>query len=139
MRVALDYSRSVLSGLSLTEWTDALNFDNIPRALLDGSYHLEFTTASNTREDHDNVHIVSPINIRIFQSGFIDTVAARDSVLDRAEDIIEGMVFGVTRLNYSGIKDCVFESLEVGPVAISNDNVFIARVGFNILVIKSTR
>lgn len=139
MKAALQFARSRLSTMGLVEWTDALNFANIPRTLLDTSFHLEIGAALNEAEHQDNIHIGVPLVVRLFHSGYVDTGTARDVALDRSEQVIDDFISAPNRLNFPGIWNVKFESMEFAPFEATDDNVFLITVSFTVLVIKKTR
>lgn len=139
MRVALDFARSRLNLMGLSEWTDALNFVNVPRTHLDTSYHLEIGGITNAAEHQDNIHVSVPLVVRLFHSGYVDTGTARDTALDRAEQVIDDFISAPNRLTYPGLWNVQFEAMEFAPFDLSDDNVFLISIGFTVLVVKKTR
>lgn len=136
---SLTYCRNILTGLGLVEWTDAFNFENIPRTLLDDMFHIQVGTVSRRNEHHDNIEINVPLTIRTFGRSFVDTGAGRDSAINLGDSIIDEFVKASNRLNDTDIKTIQFDNLNLQALNDTNDNSLILVLDFTALVVKSTR
>lgn len=136
---ALDYCRDRLTSLGLAEWTDAFNSENIPRTLLDDTFHIEIGTVSRKFEHHDNIEINVPLTIRTFGRSFVDTGEGRDNAISLADTIIDEFVKAENRLNDTDIKTIQFDNMNLNALNESNDNSLVLVLDFTALIVKSTR
>jgi len=69
------------------EWTDAFNIENIPRTLLDNTYHILLGDTTSSSQNDLHIEDSMEVNITIFQRAYNSPVESRDTVLDRAQCI----------------------------------------------------
>lgn len=130
------YHRSRAQAIGLTEWLDGFNFSNIPSNIIDKSFHLEMGVATALKLNQTDQEIEYPITVRMFIKGFRDPASGIDTAIQYSEDLIKQAVNSVNRLTQTtGIKNVIFETLSIDPIADSNDNLVVASCVFRTLVI----
>lgn len=130
------YFRQRANSLSLKEWKDGFNFDNIPSTVLDKSYHIETGPIVGVKLNQNDQEANAQVNVRIFQKGFRDPASAIDSVMQLSETFIKECLVPSNRLTQSlGVKNVVFENMLIEQIAASNDNAVIANLQFRVLII----
>jgi hypothetical protein len=114
------------------EWQDALNLDNIPRTLLDKTYHIAINTVTSTPQTDMHIEDSGSATITIFKRTFNDEVGARDTVLDTAHCIRMDLIKPLNVNAFSGDIDAV-ESVTIvnEEIDVSNDNVIKVEMEFN--------
>lgn len=109
------------------EWTDALNFENIPSPILESRYYMVYSLGAITPAQLTEIYSIN-IELKLFSKGQRDTVAEYDSLMDRAEIAKNQIVnYGNIGDDYVGIDAT---SLVIEPIATSNDNKMIATINF---------
>lgn len=134
MQDVRSYFRLRLNDLSLDEWTDAFNFENVPSTMLADRYHIDTKSFSTVRYSHDVLELESTVFIRSFIKGFRTLSSAYDDAVERAESIIKKCCKASDAKTKSGIKDVRFQAVEIDPIDASNDNVFLITNSFVCLV-----
>lgn len=130
------YFRSIANSMSLKEWRDGFNFDNIPANILDKSYHIESGSIVGVKLNQNDQEMNAQVNVRIFQKGFRDPASAIDSVMQLSETFIKECLVPSNRLTQSyGVKNVVFENMLIEQIAASNDNAVISNLQFRVLII----
>ena len=124
-----DLFRTRLDGLGYREHKDGFNFENIPQTLLDESYHLEIATITGSTTNQLTTFFEYPLNVRIFLKGFRDPASAIDDAITRAEEILADILSPSVRYG-DDVKDIVPNTIEVNPLAITNDNDVILEMTF---------
>lgn len=127
------YFRAKLDALDYTEWSDGFNFENIPEALLDRAYHLEIGTITSGPANQ-TTHVFSyPLTVRVFLKGFKDPAANIDDAVGQAETILSSILDVTDRLGAT-IKDVINDSIDIVPLAGSNDNHLILEMNFTAVI-----
>lgn len=136
MTAVRGYFRSMANSLSLKEWKDGFNIENIPSTVMNKSYHISQGIATGVKLNQNDQEISFPITIEIFNKGYKDVSSAIDSSIDLAEDLITTCVAPANRLTQTtGIKNIFFEDASFEPLDVSNDNSVIAKVTFRVVSI----
>lgn len=136
MTAVRSYHRSRAQALGLVEWKDGFNFSNIPANIINKSFHLEMGVATARKLNQTDQELEYPVTVRVFIKGYRDPASGIDSAIQYAEDLIKQEVTSVNRLTQTtGIKNVVFETLSIDPIAESNDNLVVASIVFRALVI----
>lgn len=125
----LPYFRTRMNSLGHKRWDDALNFDNIPDAIIDRAYHLEIDPALGTANDQQLVMIDMPVNVRLFLEGTQKTDEVRDRGLAFADAIIADILCPVNFMT-TEITKVVFNTVSVEAEDDSNDNNMIFVLSF---------
>ena len=118
------YFRARLQNLSLVEWTDAFNFENIPNVKLNNIFHIDTTDFTNVRYSHANLELDIPVIIRTFKKGFRRLSEGYDDAIEKAESILKECCKIGNAKTQTNIKDVKFSSISIDPIADSNDNIF---------------
>ncbi len=132
------YARTLMRGLSYVEWTDGFNFEDIPNTLLNSRFHVELGDASSKSINNDNDEILMPLTVRSFLQATGDPKKLIDQGALKGDTIITSFLKASNRTLQTGIKNVLFRSMKVLPLASSNDNGVIIEVRFDVLVIVST-
>jgi hypothetical protein len=125
------YFNQRLSAQGLAEWSDGFGFENIPDDILDGAFHVEFGEFAG--EGQNQNHQVSGVTVtcRVFKKGYAGPQAAIDEAIQLAQTLVKDCVKPANRLTQS-FKNVVFQSMNVQPLAESNDNSLIIVVVFRV-------
>jgi len=134
MQDVRSYFRARLNSLSLEEWTDAFNVENIPSVLLDTYYHIDNKSFSNVTYSHDVQEAENTVLIRSFVKGYRTLSSSYDAAVKRGEDILKVCVKATNSKTQSGIKDVRFQAVEIDPIDQTNDNVFLITSSFVVLL-----
>ena len=118
------------------EWLDAFNVENIPRPIIDRTYHIEIGTDSSTQGDVSIEDEVT-VSVSIFKQAFNSPVTARDDLLDIAHCIrlalIKPLNVEAYKVANSGDIDTVTSSsITAIEIDDSNDNIVKAELIFNV-------
>jgi hypothetical protein len=131
------FFRTRLLDLRYREWTDGFNFENIPSNILDKSFHI--STPSGARRgayDLQSQEIEQDVVIRVFLKGYRNPASAIDDALVRYDQILNTFL-GPDRLGCA-IKNIYLQTMQILPLAPSNDNAVILEVSFTCLIIIPT-
>jgi len=129
------YFRARLNGLSLREWKDGFNFENIPSTLLDKSYHIEMPSGARLDAfDMSSNDITQDVVVRVFFKGFRNPTDAIDAAVLKYEQILEEVLESENRIGVQ-IKNIFFNSSQILPLSDSNDNAVILEITFSCLII----
>ena len=137
--VVKPYARARLRALGYTEWKEGFNFENIPKTKLDSSFHLELGDARAVSHSQDNLEIEVPITVRIFRAPGKNSSDIVDRAITKGDEVRAGMLAAADRLTQSGIKNVLFETMAIEPLANSNDNGVIVTQGFTVVIVESLR
>lgn len=126
------YFRSRLNSLGYKEWTDGFNVENIPKSLLDGSYHISSGSVSPTPSNHQVHEFVSDVLIRVYLKGYRDPAQAIDKAFEKAELVLGAVLLPSMRLAQDCIKDIEPGVIDVEALSASNDNSVILNMNFSV-------
>lgn len=133
------YARARMKKLGKTEWSDGFNFANIPRTLLDKSFHLELQEAQELSNNQDNLMVNQPFYLRLFRAQVFKVRDAIDEEAAYLKPVIDEFLAPKNRLTQPRIKNIVLNSVLIEKLDQSNDNGVIVKIAFTALVIRSTR
>jgi hypothetical protein len=136
---ALAYSRARLSALRLREWDQDHGFDLIPNTALDSVYYLNVLEASGVSNNHDHQVITVPLDVMIFAGPTRNVRSTSEIAISRGEAVIADFIRASNRLLFEGIKDVKFDSMNLEPIAESNDNGSVITIRFSFLTMVGTR
>src|SRR3990167_8307594 len=128
-------ARLVTVDPKLREHLDGFNQENIPNNLLDKSWHLLDETTGRISQSQTCLLVNYPISLSVWLKGYKNPVGALDTARDLSEAIIKECLKHSNRATQPIIKNILFETMELSPLAQSNDNTikitlrFIALVG----------
>lgn len=128
----LSYFRTRLNGLGHTEWTDAFNFENIPETIIDRSYHLDFNPTSLNSINQNHIDLTQSVTVRLFVKGYSDPSAGRDRLISLAQGVICDIINPTNSTVGPAVKGADFSTMNIVPVAESNDNTMFAEIEFNV-------
>lgn len=120
------------------EWTDSLdNIGNIPKTLLDKSYHITLGTDSSTPATDIHIEDNFSATITVFKRAYNSPVTARDELLQTANcirlDVINPLNVEAYKVaNDGNIESVVSVSLTPGEIDASNDNIIQVQIEFNV-------
>ena len=123
-------SRLSETSSSFKEHKDGFNRDNIPRSLLNKSYFIDVASSNNESTEGRVVTDEITARVELFYKGYRNTQSTIDDAMDEANN------FKLRASNPSHfsslIKRVVCESIEVDPLADSNDNSILVTINMSI-------
>ncbi len=121
--------RERLEGLGFEEHDQPFQPNQIGETIVDDSFHME--TGSITSDSaNQRVHSFDfPILIRIYKKGYSNLLDAYDQVHATADSVLADLLNPDVRLG-TEIKDIVPNSIDLLPMAESNDDIIILELGF---------
>jgi len=134
------YARARLNALGYKEHNDGFDAENIGKTELERAYILEVLDPTNTEVHNDNMHIDTPLVVKLFKAPtrkpkeLIDT-----AIQDKIDAVIAAFMAAENRLTQTGFKNVTFNSASIEPLNDSNDNGVMIKLTFTMLVIVSTR
>jgi hypothetical protein len=121
-----------LDALGFSEWPDGFNTENIPSTILDNSYHLEVGEIRGESNGPTNYVFSMPLVIRIFTKGYRDPGSQIDAALDIGNVVLEDLLDPAVRNAQNDLKDIRPTSVQVLPLAASNDNQVITQISLEV-------
>lgn len=128
----MPYFRTHLNALGYKEWKDALNYDNIPKSIRNKSYHIEVNPTTGVVLNQHVQEMNSNVSIRLFVKGFRNTTDRLETGLLYVEGIIKRLCDPDNRVT-GIIKNVYFNSMNIVPLDVTNDNSFIFEINFTAL------
>jgi hypothetical protein len=129
------FFRTELLALNFKEWKDAFNVTNIPSTILNNSFHIE--SVQGARRDEYNA-LDQPFNfdvtIRVFKKGYRTPADSIDECMTACEAITARILASDKRIG-AGIKNIFLESINITPIAASNDNAAVLEITFTCFII----
>jgi hypothetical protein len=136
----LSYCRARLKTLGRVEHSDTFNFENVPKPRLQSAFHLELGQARGTKVSQDNQEGQTPVTVRLSFAPARATTPIRDAAIAFADSVIAEFINPKNRLTQTNsIKNVMYNTTTLEPLANSNDNGLIVNLNFTMLVIISTR
>ncbi len=134
------YCRTRLKALGRTEHTATFNYENTPRTRLATMFHVELGTTNGVSNNQDNQVGNVPVTVRIPFAPAREVMPIRDAAVVFADTVIADFLNPRNRLTQANsLKNVAFDSMNIEPLAESNDNGVVVVLGFSMLVITSTR
>lgn len=130
----IPYFQTVMNELGHTEWTDAFNFENIPSTVIDRAYHLTLESGTGIKQNQNDIETQQPISVRLFVKGFRDPAEGRDRAVGYVEDVIQKALSASRRLT-GGLKNVQLQNMSYQAFGDTNDNIVMATLNFNTLVL----
>ena len=126
------YFRTVMNSLGHREWTDAFNDDDIPRTVLDRSYHIELGALANDKQNQDLIEVVQSVAVKLYVKGFRNTADGRDKSAQYMDAIIKKALEDDRRAqSYAGVKNVRLVGGDIGELSTDNDNAMRVTINFN--------
>jgi hypothetical protein len=126
----LPYFRTRMNTLGYKEWTDALDFENIPDTIIDGTYHLDFGSTIKNQNNQIDVDLGQTVTVRLFCKGYRDTSATRDKLIANAQDAFCDIIDPRNATIGPAVKDVEFTSMNIIALDDSNTNTMYAEMLF---------
>jgi hypothetical protein len=120
-----------MNSLGFQEWKDGFAVDNIPRTLLNGSYHIETNSVSPTRPNQQLITFEMTTIVRVHFKGYRTPADAIDKSFTEAERILADILQPANKLQGPCVKDVYLSGLSVLPLGATNDNAVILELTFN--------
>lgn len=133
MTAVIPYFRTHMNALGFREWRDSFNFDNIPKNIINKSYHIEISSVSGIVLNQHVQEAVASITVRLFLKGYKDTTTRRETGISYCEDILKRMCDPDNRTTGT-VKNVKFDSMTVLPIDPTNDNIMMFEVNFTGLI-----
>lgn len=129
------YFRARLEAVGLTEWDDAFNVDNIPDTLIDGSFHISASPIRNVTLSQNDLQLEHEVSIKTFIKGYAQPKDALDKAMERLDAILKEVLKPSNRVTGTGgLRNVLFLSSEILPMAESQDNVVLVNVVFRVQI-----
>ena len=126
----LPYFRKRLNDLKYKEWTDALDFENIPDTILDGTYHLDFNPTVGNSQNQNDLDLGQGVTVRLFAKGYRNTIETRDKLISNAEKAFCAIIDPRNATIGPAVKGVVFISMNIIALNESNTNTMYAEMIF---------
>lgn len=131
MTLVKPYFRLRCAAVGLSKHPDPFNENNIPSTIIDFSYQLNFSSVNNLKfNPGTTLDLTMPIEVIFYVKGFRDPDEGQDRAIAKAQELILEASSIQNRIGAS-IKNVVFQSMRIEPLASSNDNVIRVRLAFN--------
>jgi hypothetical protein len=127
--------KSIMNSLGFKEWRSSFEPDNLPKTLIDSSYHLKTDEISGVKQNQNDVELNIPVTITFARKGMRDEISAVESGEEAVQKIVKETLNAPRRLNTQGIVNIVFNRAVPRPIAIGNDNITLFEVQFTCFVI----
>lgn len=120
------------------EWGDSLaNIGNIPRTILDKSYHINIREGVSTSQSDKHIEDSFNVILTIFKQAFNSQVVARDEILQVANCIRLHLINPRNIEDYKSSNDGNIEeiksvSISSSEIDISNDNILKVEIEINV-------
>lgn len=128
------YFRARCEALGLSEHDDP-SFQNIPDAKFNKAFHIETAAAELDKQEHLSVNITQKVTLRCFLGAVRNTTLKSDDAWSLADDVIAEVLSPANKLTATGIKNVLGDSIEVSPYSDENDNAYVIKLEFKVLVI----
>lgn len=132
------YFRTRMTSLGHTEWTDALNFENIPESIQDRSFHIETGPTTGNSQNQTALDSNVDVTIRLFVKAFRDTSSGIDNAISLAQAAVCDIIKPSNANVGPDIKDVQFLSMVFVPRGDSNDNTIMAEMNFSVRTVLET-
>ena len=127
------YFRLRCNSIGLVEHEDAFNIENIPDTLADGSYHISFLSFSGIKSNQNDQELLIPIEVVFFKKGY----RYPSEGIDNALTLVESLIKEVQRPQYrlgTVIKNITTGNCDIEQQSLSNDNIVMVRIVFNLIM-----
>jgi len=128
------YLRTRLNSQGLSEFTEAIDTQNIPMTAVDKSYQLIFRNISRSSNSNEGLVLNYNMQIKIYRKGFRSTHAAVDFCAVEAESAISNLMAPQYRLTQTVIKNVNVDNVSIDAFAESNDNLCVTTLDASFLV-----
>lgn len=125
------YFKSKLDLLGFREWESGFDFDNIPRNIIDKSYHILLPNGSGGSINQLDQEVVSRVILRIFLKGFRSDAQAIDNCLNAIETISKPILKASNR-GGEDIKNVIFSTYDILPLSENNNSIAILEIGYDV-------
>ncbi len=129
------YFKDRMSALSLTEWQNPFDTENIPENIIDSAYQLTLGTVSQASFNQMDLVLNVPTLIKIFVKAYREHMDAYDSAIALANSALIEVLNPANRLVQTNIKTVNLDSLSFDAYDPTNDNIIVASMQFQAMVI----
>jgi len=132
------YFRARMNAIGFSnEWHEAFTTENIPRTRIDKAFHILLGNGSGIRQNQDDQEITIPVGMQLFFLSGRDEEQGRIAAMTEAERIIKEVCAPKNRVTQAsdGIKDVRLNSFEAVALDISNDNITLLNIEFEVFYI----
>lgn len=126
----LPYFRKILNAFGYKEWTDALDFENIPDSIIDGTYHLDFGPTIPNQNNQIDLDLSQAVTVRLFSKGYRNTSETRDKLISNAQNAFCDIIDPRNATIGPAVKDVEFISMNIIALDESNTNTMYAEMLF---------
>ena len=127
------FFRERLSDLGFLEHEDVFNRENIPKTIIDKSFHILIDSISGGSINHTHQDITAGVTISLYFKGFRDVGQTLDASILDVERIIKQVCNVKART--SELLNVVFNSADFSAINIENDNSIIAEMSFDAQIV----
>jgi hypothetical protein len=127
------YFRERLESLGFSEHKDGFNLENIPKTIINRTFHILVSSISGGPINHTHQNTVSTVELVLFFSGFRDVGESLDNAIDDVEKIVKDVCKVSNRTKT--LLNVVFNAVDFAPLNEQNDNSVAVRMEFSAEVI----
>lgn len=131
MTLVRPYFATQCKALSLKEWTDAFNTENVPGSIVDYSFHVLVNGADGIKLNQHVQDLDIGATVNFWIKGNRNPVDGLDKSIAKAEDLIKLCLKPSNRLG-TCIKNVILNSVTFDRLAESNDNAIKATLVFTV-------
>jgi len=134
------YFDSKMIDLGYQSWDDEFNIDNIPRDLLDRSYHIEIGSIASGPASNTDFEFTFPVIITVHSciTNALGSSDATNDMMIKAHSILDSILLAEDRYG-AELKQIYPVSINFEPISSSNDNIIRVRIEFGVQVNEEFR
>jgi len=108
--------------VGLKEHVDYVNEDNIPKTLVDGSFHVLLDQFSGVKLNQTDQEINCSVELKFWIKGFRNPYDGLDRAVAKSELVLKEVLKNSNRLGQC-LKNVVFNDVKYDTISKDNDNV----------------
>lgn len=133
------YFIDIMKGLGFKRHKDAFNIDNIPKTLLNKSYHIAYGPIDPVQQDQAALEL----NVEIVVNFYVKGKKCTDEVQDKAIGYMNSIFMEAFKSSNRvasdyGIKNVILTTASLNELSDSNDNSMFGEMIFNCIIILDT-
>jgi hypothetical protein len=129
------YFRARMNGLGFTEWPDGFNLENIPKTIINKSYHILTPDLAGGPSNQNHQDTDTSVTISFFEKGFRDPTEAKERAMLDIETIVKDVCNISNRTDT--LLNVVFDGGTIDPINASDDNQVLIQLNFTATVVLS--
>lgn len=129
------YFRSRLNSLGFEEWKDGFNLNNIPKTIIDKSYHILTPDQSGGPSNQNHQDIENTVIISFFLKGFRNPTEAKERAMLDIERIVKDVCN--IRNRTATLLNVVYNGSTMEAINADDDNQVLVQLDFSAFVVLS--